>query len=215
MDPAGYASDLLAAFEGGTSGDLGAAILRQRLPLGATQGTAVRFRDGWPAIQSRREGKGRVVVLALGPSPAWGDLASRAEWVVLVHSLAETLAPRGPQVANLTAWQAAARAVSGRAPGNYNGKTPGGEEIHYSVNAEAQETADLVPQVDRLKTAFADDRLRVVTGDFDPETVVSAWRRGWGVDLVPLLVVALAAVLAGESVAAAALSGRGRGGFQA
>ncbi|HUU10305.1 MAG TPA: BatA domain-containing protein [Phycisphaerae bacterium] len=214
MDPAGYASDLLAAFEGGTSGDLGAAILRQRLPLGATQGTAVRFHDGWPAIQSRREGKGRVVVLAFGPSPSWGDLASRAEWVVLVHSLAEVLAPRGPQVANLTTGQAATRAVSGRAPGNYTGKTPGSEEIHYSVNAEAQETADLVPQVDRLKTAFADDRLRVVTGDFDPETVVSAWRRGWGVDLVPLLVVALAAVLAGESVAAAALSGRGRRRFQ-
>ena len=36
----------------------------------------------------------RVVTLAVGPAPAWGDLASRAEFVVLVNSLAEALGPK-------------------------------------------------------------------------------------------------------------------------
>jgi hypothetical protein len=101
IDPAGYTSDLVAAFEGGTSGDLGAPVLRRRLVFAdapARQGDAVaspaalRFRDGATAIAETHVGSGRAVLLAAGPAPAWGDLAGRAEFVVLTHALAEALA---------------------------------------------------------------------------------------------------------------------------
>ena len=93
IDPAAYVSDLLGAFEGGTSGDLGSPVFRRRLVLDAAGASTLRFRDGSPAIVDRRVGKGRVVALAAGPGPEWGDLAGRAEFVVLMHSLAEALAP--------------------------------------------------------------------------------------------------------------------------
>jgi hypothetical protein len=93
IDPAAYVSDLLGAFEGGTSGDLGSPVFRRRLVLDAAGASTIRFRDGSPAIVDRRVGKGRVVALAAGPGPGWGDLAGRAEFVVLMHSLAEALAP--------------------------------------------------------------------------------------------------------------------------
>jgi hypothetical protein len=93
IDPAAYASDLVQAFEAGTSGDLAAPVFRKRLRLDAAEAGAIRFHDGAPAIVDRRRDKGRVVAMAAGPSPAWGDLAGRAEFVVLMHSLAEALAP--------------------------------------------------------------------------------------------------------------------------
>ena len=93
IDPTGYTSDLAAAFEGGTSGDLGAPVFRRRLVF-ADAPAALRFRDGPAAIAEARIGNGRALLLAAGPAPAWGDLASRAEFVVLTHSLAEALAPQ-------------------------------------------------------------------------------------------------------------------------
>jgi hypothetical protein len=93
IDPAAYASDLVQAFEAGTSGDLAAPVFRKRLRLDAAEAGAIRFHDGAPAIVDRRRDKGRVVAMAAGPGPAWGDLARRAEFVVLMHSLAEALAP--------------------------------------------------------------------------------------------------------------------------
>jgi hypothetical protein len=96
LDPADYTSDLLAAFEHGTSGDLGAPVLRRRLiprdSGAACDRVAVRFRDGTPAIIESRDGKSRKVYLMFGPAPYWGDLAGRVEFVVLMHSLAEALA---------------------------------------------------------------------------------------------------------------------------
>ena len=120
IDPAGYTSDLVAAFEGGTSGDLGAPVFRRRLvfadaparqPSGhgtpAVPGgdavaspAALRFRDGPAAIAEARIGNGRALLLAAGPAPAWGDLASRAEFVVLTHSLAEALGNCGLRIAD-------------------------------------------------------------------------------------------------------------------
>jgi len=93
IDPAGYVSDLLGAFEGGTSGDLGAPVFARRLLVADGGGDLIRFRDGQAAIIDRCDGAGRIVVLAAGPAPAWGDLAGRAEFVVLMHSLVEALAP--------------------------------------------------------------------------------------------------------------------------
>ena len=93
IDPAGYVSDLLGAFEGGTSGDLGAPVFARRLLVTNGGGDLIRFRDGQAAIIDRCDGAGRIVVLAAGPAPAWGDLAGRAEFVVLMHSLVEALAP--------------------------------------------------------------------------------------------------------------------------
>ena len=98
LDPAGYTSDLVAAFEGGTSGDLGAPVFRRRLVF-ANAPAALRFRDGPAAIAETRIGNGRALLLAAGPAPAWGDLASRAEFVVLTHSLAEALKQCGVQSA--------------------------------------------------------------------------------------------------------------------
>jgi hypothetical protein len=113
IDPGGYTSDLVAAFEGGTGGDLGAPVFRRRLLFSDTA-AAIAFRDGRAAAVEGRVEKGRTVALAVGPSPAWGDLAGRAEFVVLMHSLAEALAPQGEAV----------RASSDRAysvPGEYSG----------------------------------------------------------------------------------------------
>ncbi|MBM4018821.1 MAG: hypothetical protein FJ288_10910 [Planctomycetes bacterium] len=91
IDPAGYASDLVAAFESGTSGDLAAPVFRRRLVFEPEVAVALRFRDGAAAAVETRIGAGRAILLAAGPAPAWGDLASRPEFVVLVHSLAEAL----------------------------------------------------------------------------------------------------------------------------
>jgi hypothetical protein len=96
IDAAGYTSDLLGAFEGGTSGDLAAPVFRRRLALEVPpDASALRFHDGAPAIVDRAVGNGRAVLLAAGPGGAWGDLAGRAEFVVLTHSLAEALAAKG------------------------------------------------------------------------------------------------------------------------
>jgi hypothetical protein len=92
IDPGGYTSDLLAAFEGGTGGDLGAPVFRRRLAF-SDAAAALEFRDGRAAAVEGRVEKGRTLALAAGPSPAWGDLAGRAEFVVLMHSLAGALAP--------------------------------------------------------------------------------------------------------------------------
>ena len=100
IDPAAYSSDLVAAFEGGTSGDLSAPVFRHRLLLGLSPMQGIRpacpvgrFRDGRWAIVERQAGDGRIVALAVGPAPCWGDLAGRPEFVVLMHGLAEALSP--------------------------------------------------------------------------------------------------------------------------
>jgi hypothetical protein len=92
IDPGGYTSDLVAAFEGGTGGDLGAPVFRRRLTF-TDAPAALAFRDGRAAAVEGRVEKGRTLALAAGPGPAWGDMAGRAEFVVLMHSLAEALAP--------------------------------------------------------------------------------------------------------------------------
>jgi hypothetical protein len=97
IDPGGYASDLVAAFEGGTGGDLGAPVFRRRLVFNDAT-AAIAFRDGRAAAVEGRVQNGRTLALAAGPGPAWGDLAGRAEFVVLMHSLAEALAPTSEAV---------------------------------------------------------------------------------------------------------------------
>jgi hypothetical protein len=92
FDPGGYTSDLVAAFEGGTGGDLGAPVFRRRL-LFNDAAAAIAFRDGRAAAVEGRPENGRTVAMAVGPGPTWGDLAGRAEFVVLMHSLAEAVAP--------------------------------------------------------------------------------------------------------------------------
>jgi hypothetical protein len=124
IDPEGYTSDLLGAFEAGTSGDLGAPVFRRRLDL---KGPAVLyFRDGRPAAtehtakyeDSFLSHSHRVVALAFGPAPAWGDLASRAEFVVLINSLAEALGPKpaSPSLTLVAAERPAPPAASSVAP---------------------------------------------------------------------------------------------------
>ncbi len=211
IDPAGYTSDLLAAFEGGTSGDLNTPVFRRQLCLPRTENTVIRFRDGLPAVQAQRHGKGCLVVLAFGPSPYWGDLAGRPEWVVLVHSLAEALAHAdGPQVANLIVGNVAQSRPAGYedVPGNYISPASEGRRIHYSVNIEPNETADLAPRVDHLAAAFAEDRVRVVSGDFSPERAIPALSGGAGTDLSPLVIAALALALTAESLLSVSQSGR-------
>ena len=145
VDPAGYTSDLLAAFEGGTSGDLSAAVFRKRLrwnasaapdgaaAAGGRMAVVARFRDGAPAILARHEAKAETVALAVGPAPRWGDLASRPEWVVLAHSLVEALAPAGGvRTLNLTVEEAARRGLtadSGRGPSVTAWPSDGGPSV--------------------------------------------------------------------------------------
>jgi len=225
IDPAGYTSDLLAAFEGGTSGDLSAPVFRQRLRaeegagespgrvrrLGRTDGpghaesVVVRFRDGAPAIQEQRDGPARAVALAFGPAPAWGDLAGRPEWVVLVHSLAEALGPAGDvRTLNLTMAEAVRAALPGfrGEPGNYQGADAQGRPVRYSVNVDPAETADLTPEPRRLAAAFPKGRVHVETDGLGAKTAISGPQGSSGTDLTPYLVAALAAVLALEGAVA-------------
>ena len=211
LDPAGYTSDLLGAFEGGTSGDLNAPVCRRRLRLPHAPGTVIRFRDGLPAVQSHRQDGGRLVVLAFGVSPRWSDLSGRAEFVVLAHSLAEALAPAdGPQVANLVAGNTAGIRPTGQenVPGNY--VFPAGEAAgtHYSVNVDPHETSDLAPLPDDLAAAFGEGRVRVLSGDFSPRRAIPAVSEPLATDLSPLLIVALAVALAAESLLSASQSRR-------
>jgi len=213
IDPAGYTADLLAAFEGGTSGDLAAPVLRRRL-RGEDESAAARFRDGAPAIVERRDGQARAVALAFGPAPAWGDLASRPEWVVLVHSLAEALGPGGEvRVLNLTMTEAGRAGLPGfrDEPGNFSGTDGQGRTVWYSVNVDPAETADLTPDADRLAKAFAAGRVRIEPGGLGQETAVFGPAGGSGTDLTPYAVLALAAVLALEGAVAWWASPRRRG----
>jgi len=208
IDPAGYTSDLLAAFEGGTSGDLAAPVFRQRLrAAGGADGTGVvvRFRDGAPAILDGQGPGGRVVSLTVGPAPVWGDLASRAEWVVLAHSLVEALASAGEtRVLNLTVAQAAEAGLPGflGKPGNYTGTDAADRPVHYSVNLAPAETADLKADLAGLRSAFAEGRCRVVSEEVDPLKAIPGLSGGSGRDLTPLVALLLAAVLVAEGLVA-------------
>ena len=231
IDPAGYTSDLLAAFEGGTSGDLSAAVFRHRLrwdeasaPRGeraaGRRTVAARFRDGAPAILARRVGGAETVALAVGPAPRWGDLASRPEWVVLAHSLVEALAPAGGvRTLNLTVEEAApsglraggegesptSRRAGGEVPlrpGNYAGTDARGLPVRWSVNLDPAETADLEPDADRLASAFGAERTGVVRPETDPRTAIPCLSAPSGRDLTPSLALLLAAVLAAEGLLA-------------
>ncbi len=212
IDPAGYTSDLLAAFEGGTSGDLAAAVFRRRLRwagpgtrAGGSPAVAARFRDGAPAILDRRDAQGRVVGLTVGPAPAWGDLASRPEWVVLAHSLVEALAPAGGvRTLNLTVAEAAGAGLPAfhGEPGNYHDTDAQGRAVWYSVNVAPAETADLKADLAGLRSAFAQGRCRVLGEWKDPLTAIPGPWGGRGRDLTPLVVLALAAVLAAEGLLA-------------
>ena len=160
IDPDGYTSDLLAAFEGGTSGDLTAPVFRRWLDIRDAGSGAIRFHDGEVAIAERRIGRGRVVALAFGPDPSWGDLAGRPEFVVLMHSLAEALAPKLAPKQYL-------------APGEHTGGTH----------------------------AEADSR--------EPPPVYSRGANKAGTDLTIWFILALAVVLAAESLLAAVSAPRG------
>jgi len=216
IDPGGYVSDLVAAFEGGTSGDLAAPVFHRRLTAGdGDTAPAVRFRDGAPAVLDARRRGGRVVALLAGPAPVWGDVASRPEWVVLAHSLVESLAPAGggPELLNLTVREAAARHLpdfTGK-PGNYRATDDAGRPVRYSVNVAPSETADLEPALEPLKTAFSGGRVAVVQAGTDALSAIPGLSAREGRDLTPWAAVALAAVLVAEGLVAAwAAGGRSR-----
>jgi hypothetical protein len=176
LDPGGYASDLLGAFEGGTAADIAKPVFRSRLVLAPREGVpAVRFADGRPAIVSRAFGRGRVVACGVGPGEEWGDLGARPEFVVLMHSLVEALAPSGsPRQANRVMGRSGGGAgpnpkgvggasAPGSRPGNFSASPPlgGGWKGPFSVNVAAEETADLSPDADRLASAFSAEGARV------------------------------------------------------
>jgi hypothetical protein len=158
LDPGGYASDLLGAFEGGTAADITKPVFRSRLVLAAREGIpAVRFADGRPAIVSRALGSGRVAAFAVGPGEEWGDLGARPEFVVLMHSVVESLTPaESPRQANRVIGQSAGAGETLR-PGNFivAASQAGGGKGPFSVNVGAEETADLSPDADRLASAFS------------------------------------------------------------
>jgi len=216
IDPAGYTSDLLAAFEGGTSGDLAAPVFRRRLrrdeasAQGADAATGrmaalVRFRDGAPAILVRRQAGRETVALAVGPAPRWGDLASRPEWVVLAHSLVEALAPAaGVRTRNLTMSEAARAGLPGfrGEPGNYQAADGRDRTLWYSVNVDPTETADLSFASERLQSAFAEGACRMVGPKAEVRTAIPGLAGPPGRDLTPYLVLLLAGVLLAEGLVA-------------
>ncbi len=205
LDPGGYRSDLLAAFEGGAAADLARPTLAKRLALepdGAE--TAVRFMDGRPAILSAGVGRGRALTLAAGPTPTWGRLGGTGQWVVLLHSLLEAFVP-GDRSANLVVGRDPGAAALG--PGLH---AVGGRPV--AVNLAPDETAQLDPVPARLKAAFAPGRVEMV-----PPEALAARAAAFGpadadrADLTPWLAAALAGALAAEGyLAARASKGRRR-----
>jgi hypothetical protein len=211
LESGGYASDLLAAFEGGTSGDLGAPIIARRLGLDAAGPGDLRFRDGSVAITDRRTAGGRIVAMAFGPAPAWGDLAGRAEFVVLMHSLAEALAPAaGPRAANYVLGRGTLPPlVADAAPGNYaapaaaDGQaTASAEASFYSINADPDETADLTPHPERLAAAFDPEHVKSWDAGQPMPAVMTAAVGEGGTDLTAWFLVVMAAALAVEGLLA-------------
>jgi len=211
LESGGYASDLLAAFEGGTSGDLGAPIIARRLGLDAAGPGDLRFRDGAVAITDRRTAGGRIVAMAFGPAPAWGDLAGRAEFVVLMHSLAEALAPAaGPRAANYVLGRGTLPPlVADAAPGNYaapaaaDGQaTASAEASFYSINADPDETADLTPHPERLAAAFDPEHVKSWDAGQPMPAVMTAAVGEGGTDLTAWFLVVMAAALAVEGLLA-------------
>ena len=159
---------------------------------------AVRFADGRPAIVSRAFGRGRVVAFGVGPGEEWGDLGARPEFVVLMHSLVEALAPSGsPRQANRVMGRSGGAAEASR-PGNFSASPGGGWKGPFSVNVAAEETADLGPDADRLASAFSAEGARVcdssqvfISDGFASESAsdAAAWL------ILPLAVVVLVETL--------------------
>ena len=187
IDPAAYTSDLVAAFEGGTSGDLSVPVFRHRLLLGPSSAQGIRFRDGRWAIVERRAhayrqagADGRIVVLAVGPAPCWGDLAGRPEFVVLMHGLAEALRP-------------AAQPALARPAASPAGSTD--REVWRPRGGQARRG---------LTAAAAMEKPAAL-----PSSAAPAVPTRGGADLTGWLILALAVVVAGESVLAALQSPTG------
>ena len=211
MDPGGYASDLLGAFEGGTGADISRPVFRRRLlitPRTAARG--VSFMDRRPAVSVRRIGRGRAVALAVGPSRTWGDLGARPEFVVLVHSILESLAKGGPDLNVVLGRSALGRRLGGPGHGAVGIAEGGaaGQERSMSANVDPAETADLGPRPERLKAALPAGKVSelksvecgVRSAERPSDEIAPAHRP---VDPAAWLAVALAAVLAAEALAAA------------
>ena len=199
LDPGGYASDLLGAFEGGTSADLAKPVFRSRLVLAAREGIpAVRFTDGRPAIVSRAFGNGRMVAFGVGPGEEWGDLGARPEFVVLMHSLVEALAPSGsPRQANRVMGRSGGAAEASR-PGNFSASPGGGWKGPFSVNVSAEETADLRPDADRLASAFSAEGARVC--DASQVLISDGFASGSASDAAAWFILPLAVVVLLETL---------------
>jgi len=201
LDPGGYASDLLGAFEGGTAADIAKPVFRSRLVLAAREGIpAVRFADGRPAIVSRALGRGRVVAFGVGPGEEWGDLGARPEFVVLMHSLVEALAPSGSaRQANRVIGRSGGAAEASR-PGNFSASpSPGGGwKGPFSVNVAAEETADLGPDADRLASAFSAEGARVC--DASQVFISDGFTSGSASDAAAWFILPLAVVVLVETL---------------
>ena len=200
LDPGGYASDLLGAFEGGTAADIAKPVFRSRLVLAAREGIpAVRFADGRPAIVSRVLGRGRVVAFGVGPGEEWGDLGARPEFVVLMHSLVEALAPSGsPRQANRVIGRSGGAAEASR-PGNFSASSPdGGWKGPFSANVSAEETADLGPDADRLASAFSAEGARVC--DASQVFISDGFTSGSASDAAAWFILPLAVVVLVETL---------------
>jgi len=176
-------------------------VFRSRLVLAAREGTAaVRFADGRPAIVSRMFSNGRVVVFGVGPGEEWGDLGARPEFVVLMHSLVEALAPSGnPRQANRVMGRSGGASEASR-PGNFSAPpSPGGGwKGPFSTNVAVEETANLGPDADRLASAFSAEWARVCDASqvFISEGVTS----GSASDAAAWFVVSLAVVVLVETL---------------
>ena len=212
LDPGGYASDLLGAFEGGTAADLAKPVFRSRLVLAAREGrAAVRFADGRPVIVSRAFGRGRMVAFGVGPGEEWGDLGSRPEFVVLMHSLVEALAPSGsPRHANRVMGRSGGATEASR-PGNFSASpSPGGGwKGPFSVNVAAEETANLGPEADRLASAFSAERARVC--DVSQVLVSEGFTSGSASDAAAWFILPLAVVVLVETLVVSGGSIRSQG----
>lgn len=91
VEPGPYNHPLLTLWNDSAAGNLAALRFAKIFALAPNAGpeisTALRLADGSPVIMERTVGKGRVVLFAAPPVPAWTNLPLHPAFVPLIHRL--------------------------------------------------------------------------------------------------------------------------------
>lgn len=111
LSPEGFDHPVLSLFADRSHGDLTQTQFKRTLLLEAptTSSVICKFSTGRPAIVERRYGKGRVMILAGGLGPEWGNFVWKSTFLVLARRATEYLMRRESEGLNLAVYEALTR----------------------------------------------------------------------------------------------------------